>query len=166
IRLPARGEQDQLPRPASVPPKSEESRNGGLPPGEATTPVGMAQLSPVAEGHKASFCLEDTSCDAGVRRRYACTAHVQVTVNPDFLVAESDFSNNVVQCDIVYTGVYVDTHNCQITRYPQGQYGLDWQVKPSGSPGRGERSNQARWRKRPNHSSPASLWGSLQKGRV
>ncbi|KAG8127048.1 hypothetical protein E2320_022201, partial [Naja naja] len=61
------------------------------------------------------FCLEDTTCDTGVRRRYACTAHIQVTVNPDFLVAESDFSNNVVQCDIVYTGVYVDTHNCQIT---------------------------------------------------
>ncbi|KAK7126422.1 hypothetical protein R3I94_017792 [Phoxinus phoxinus] len=103
----------------------------------------------VAEGHKASFCLEDTSCDPGVRRRYACTAHTQglspgcydtyhanidcqwidvtdvspgdyilkVTVNPGFQVRESDFSNNVVRCDIRYTGSYVQAHNCRITGY-------------------------------------------------
>ncbi|XP_019712184.1 protein-lysine 6-oxidase-like [Hippocampus comes] len=102
----------------------------------------------VAEGHKASFCLEDTACDTGFRRRYACTAHTQglspgchdlyaanidcqwiditdvtpgnyilkVTVNPDFHVLESDFTNNVVRCDIAYTGVYVQTRNCQVTR--------------------------------------------------
>uniref|UniRef100_A0A667YPL6 Lysyl oxidase homolog n=1 Tax=Myripristis murdjan TaxID=586833 RepID=A0A667YPL6_9TELE len=103
----------------------------------------------VAEGHKASFCLEDTGCDAGFRRRYACTAHTQglspgchdiyaanidcqwiditdvppgnyilkVTVNPNFHVQESDFSNNVVRCDITYTGIYVQTRNCRVTRY-------------------------------------------------
>ncbi|XP_065100414.1 lysyl oxidase-like 5a [Paramisgurnus dabryanus] len=101
----------------------------------------------VAEGHKASFCLEDTSCDPGVRRRYACTAHTQglgpgcydtyhanidcqwidvtdvtpgqyilkVTVNPGFQVLESDFSNNIVRCDIRYTGSHVQAHNCRIT---------------------------------------------------
>ncbi|XP_076847511.1 lysyl oxidase-like 5b [Brachyhypopomus gauderio] len=102
----------------------------------------------VAEGHKASFCLEDTGCDPGFRRRYACTVHTQglspgchdtyaanidcqwiditdvppgnyilkVTVNPNFLVPESDFSNNVVRCEIFYSGHHVQTRNCRITR--------------------------------------------------
>ncbi|XP_026879569.2 lysyl oxidase-like 5b [Electrophorus electricus] len=102
----------------------------------------------MAEGHKASFCLEDTGCDPGFRRRYACTAHTQglspgchdtyaanidcqwiditdvppgnyilkVTVNPNFLVPESDFSNNVVRCEIFYSGHHVQTRNCRITR--------------------------------------------------
>ncbi|XP_070701079.1 protein-lysine 6-oxidase-like [Pempheris klunzingeri] len=102
----------------------------------------------VAEGHKASFCLEDTGCDSGFRRRYACTSHTQglspgchdiyaanidcqwiditdvppgnyilkVTVNPNFHVLESDFTNNVVRCDITYTGIYVQTRNCRVTR--------------------------------------------------
>ncbi|KAK2868344.1 hypothetical protein Q7C36_000215 [Tachysurus vachellii] len=102
----------------------------------------------VAEGHKASFCLEDTGCNPGFRRRYACTAHTQglspgchdtyaanidcqwiditdvppgnyilkITVNPNYLVPESDFSNNVVRCEVFYSGHQVQTRHCRITR--------------------------------------------------
>ncbi|KAI5092724.1 lysyl oxidase-like 5b precursor [Silurus meridionalis] len=103
----------------------------------------------VAEGHKASFCLEDTGCSPGFRRRYACTAHTQglspgchdtyaanidcqwiditdvapgnyilkVTVNPNYLVPESDFSNNVVRCEVFYSGQHVQMRNCRISRW-------------------------------------------------
>ncbi|KAK2853583.1 hypothetical protein Q5P01_006244 [Channa striata] len=102
----------------------------------------------VAEGHKASFCLEDTTCDFGHLKRYACTAHTQglspgcydtynadidcqwiditdvqpgnyilkLQVNPKFLVLESDFTNNVVRCNIHYTGRFVRTTNCKIAQ--------------------------------------------------
>uniref|UniRef100_A0A803KF81 Lysyl oxidase homolog n=1 Tax=Xenopus tropicalis TaxID=8364 RepID=A0A803KF81_XENTR len=103
----------------------------------------------VAEGHKASFCLEDTSCDYGYYRRFACTAHTQglspgcydtynadidcqwiditdvkpgnyilkVSVNPSYLVPESDYSNNIVRCDLRYTGHYVYTSSCTISPF-------------------------------------------------
>ncbi|XP_072272143.1 protein-lysine 6-oxidase isoform X1 [Pyxicephalus adspersus] len=103
----------------------------------------------VAEGHKASFCLEDTSCDYGYYRRFACTAHTQglspgcydtynadidcqwiditdvkpgnyilkVSVNPSYLVPESDYSNNIVRCDLRYTGHHVYVSSCTISPY-------------------------------------------------
>ncbi|XP_078252420.1 protein-lysine 6-oxidase [Rhinoraja longicauda] len=103
----------------------------------------------VAEGHKASFCLEDTSCDYGYYRRYACTAHSQglspgcydtynadidcqwiditdvkpgnyilkVAVNPSYLVPESDYGNNVVRCDLRYTGQHAYVSGCRISQY-------------------------------------------------
>uniref|UniRef100_A0A8C1MX36 Lysyl oxidase homolog n=1 Tax=Cyprinus carpio TaxID=7962 RepID=A0A8C1MX36_CYPCA len=107
----------------------------------------------VAEGHKASFCLEDTSCDPGYYRRYACTSHTQglspgcydtysadidcqwiditdvqpgrytlkITVNPGFQVSESDFSNNIVRCDIHYTGNYAHVSGCSMTANQEQQ---------------------------------------------
>lgn len=102
----------------------------------------------VAEGHKASFCLEDTTCDFGHLKRYACTSHTQglspgcydtynadidcqwiditdvqpgnyilkLQVNPNYLIPESDFTNNVIRCNIHYTGQQVATTNCKITQ--------------------------------------------------
>ncbi|TNM91908.1 hypothetical protein fugu_018920 [Takifugu bimaculatus] len=101
----------------------------------------------VAEGHKASFCLEDTSCDYGYYRRFACTAHTQglspgcydtynaeidcqwiditdvkpgnyilkVSVNPYYQVPESDYSNNIVRCDVQYTGNYAYVSGCYLS---------------------------------------------------
>ncbi|CAN0260208.1 unnamed protein product [Lampetra fluviatilis] len=101
----------------------------------------------VAEGHKASFCLEDTTCDYGYRKRYACTAHTQglspgcydtynadidcqwiditdvrpgnyvlrLHVNPNYKVRESDYSNNIVRCDVRYTGRFASATNCRIS---------------------------------------------------
>lgn len=103
----------------------------------------------VAEGHKASFCLEDTSCDYGYYRRYACTSHTQglspgcydtynadidcqwiditdvkpgnyilkISVNPYYQVPESDYSNNIVRCDVRYTGNYAYVSGCHMSTY-------------------------------------------------
>lgn len=46
-----------------------------------------------------------------------CAGDLQVTVNPNFHVLESDFTNNVVRCELTYTGVYVQTRHCRITRW-------------------------------------------------
>ncbi|XP_060764204.1 protein-lysine 6-oxidase isoform X2 [Neoarius graeffei] len=103
--------------------------------------------SRMAEGHKASFCLEDTSCDYGYYRRFACTSHTQglspgcydtynadidcqwiditdvkpgnyilkIAVNPNYQVPESDYTNNIVRCDLRYTGNYVYASGCQLS---------------------------------------------------
>nr|XP_046225920.1 protein-lysine 6-oxidase-like [Oncorhynchus gorbuscha] len=103
----------------------------------------------VAEGHKASFCLEDSSCDYGYYRRFACTSHTQglspgcydtynadidcqwiditdvkpgnyvlkISVNPSYQVPESDYSNNIVRCEVRYTGNYAYVSGCHISQY-------------------------------------------------
>lgn len=98
----------------------------------------------IAEGHKASFCLEDSFCDRGGHATRRCGSGVQgisvncgdlyarhldcqwiditgvpdghyiiqLHVNPDRLVIESDYRNNIIQCTLTLAGRRVIVQTC------------------------------------------------------
>ncbi|XP_064600657.1 lysyl oxidase homolog 4-like isoform X2 [Liolophura sinensis] len=105
----------------------------------------------VAEGHKASFCLEDSQCDPGKDKKFQCkgfadqgisvncsdnylaeidcqwiditdlspgTYTFRVLVNPELRVAELNFDNNLVSCDMFYSLYKFKVENCTIGPEP------------------------------------------------
>lgn len=60
------------------------------------------------------YCFIPT-CLAVVVSSSASSAS-QLQVNPKYLILESDFTNNVVRCNIHYTGRFVTTTNCKISQ--------------------------------------------------
>ncbi|XP_071793437.1 lysyl oxidase homolog 2A-like isoform X2 [Asterias amurensis] len=97
----------------------------------------------VAQGHKASFCLEDGHCDDGIQPQFSCNSDqgisvncidiyasnidcqwvditgvkmdlytLRIHVNPDNLVAETDYENNLIECDLYYGGTSVVIGHC------------------------------------------------------
>lgn len=68
----------------------------------------------VAEGHKASFCLEDSTCDSGTVRRYRCGGNAQgISVN----------------CGDLYPR-HLDCQWIDITGVPDGSYIVQANVNP------------------------------------
>lgn len=71
----------------------------------------------VAEGHKASFCLEDSLCDTGGYSRYRCGFQSNQGISAN--------------CGDVY-GSYLDCQWIDITDVPPGTYILKLHVNPTG----------------------------------
>jgi len=110
-----------------------------------------------AEGHKASFCLEDSKCEKGVSKFFNCTNggnqgvsvncadnykwnidcqwiditdlkygkyKLRVVINPLRKIIESDYSNNVVSCQIDYISQSkVNVTDCQLDTCEQMSHG-------------------------------------------
>ena len=79
---------------------------------------GQGNWKRLAEGHKASFCLEDTECDPGFEKKWNCTRGGDQGISPGCF----DIYSQKIDCQwIDYTGVFSSSFYLRVQLNPGNQ---------------------------------------------
>lgn len=81
-------------------------------PGQYTLKVCAWQAIFAFEAHSFVESPVNDVVDTSLFRTVCCA---QISVNPSYQVEESDYSNNIVRCDVRYTGNYAYVSGCHMS---------------------------------------------------
>ncbi|XP_054667750.1 lysyl oxidase homolog 1-like isoform X2 [Grus americana] len=116
-RLHRRGHRLRRAGAPALSPAGEEPRHRRLSAQPPPAQLGMAQLPPGLSPGCYDTYNADIDCQwIDITDVQPGNYVLKVQVNPKYIVLESDFTNNVVRCNIHYTGRYVAMTNCKISQ--------------------------------------------------